>query len=67
MLLSPVPRLSKLHRVPTCEERGTQDWEPKSTRLINKDLSDLWKFPTPEGNGISGSFKREDLLAPSVA
>jgi len=27
-LLSPVPYLGKFHRLATCEEQGTQDWQP---------------------------------------
>ena len=30
---------------------GDRDCEP--TRLVNKQLSDLWKVPTPEGHSIS--------------
>jgi len=35
----------------------------KSTRLINKELSDLWKIPTPEGHIISEPFRPEKLAA----
>jgi len=35
----------------------------ESTRLVNKDLSELWKVPTPEGNNISGPFRPEELAA----
>jgi len=35
----------------------------QSTRLINKQLSDLWKVPTPEGNRNSGPFTLEELAA----
>jgi len=35
----------------------------ESTRLINKELSDLWKVPTTEGNSISGPFAPEDPAA----
>jgi len=31
------------------------------TRLTNKELSDLWKVPTPEGSSISGYFRPEEL------
>jgi len=48
-----MPRLGKFHRLTTREERGTQDWGRESTRLVNKQLSDLWKIPTPEGHSIS--------------
>ena len=39
----------------------TGDREP--TRLVNKELSDLWKIPTPEGSGdsrmkkVGGAFR----------
>ena len=35
----------------------------KSTRLVNKELSDRWKIPTPEGHSISESFAPEELAA----
>jgi len=35
----------------------------KSTRLVKKELSDLWKNPTPEGHSISEPFGPEDLAA----
>jgi len=35
----------------------------QSTRLINKELSDLWKLPTPEGHCISEPFRPEELAA----
>jgi len=35
----------------------------ESTRLVNKELSDLWKIPTPEGHNISEPFKPEELAA----
>jgi len=34
---------------------GTSDC--KSARLVNKELSDLWKIPTPEVHGISEAFR----------
>jgi len=55
------PRLSKLHRLTTCEERGTQDQEPN--RPIHKQLSDLWKVLKPEGISISGPFRAEEFAA----
>jgi len=39
----------------------TSDLEP--TRLINKQLSNLWKMPTPEGHSISESFRPEEFAA----
>jgi len=48
-------------------------WTPKngahrtrgreSTRLVNKQLSDLWKIPTPEGHNISEPFRPEAITA----
>jgi len=35
----------------------------ESTRLVNKELSDLWKIPTPEGRSISEPFRPEELAA----
>jgi len=35
----------------------------ESTRLVNKQLSDLWNIPTPEGRDISESFGPEELAA----
>ena len=35
----------------------------KPTRLINKQLSDLWKIPTPEGHSISEPFRPEEFAA----
>jgi len=37
----------------------TGDREP--TRLVNKELSDLWKIPTPEGHSISEPFRLEEF------
>ena len=39
----------------------TRDRE--STRLVNKELSDQWKIPTPKGHSISEPFRREELAA----
>jgi len=35
----------------------------ESTRLVNKELSDRWKIPTPEGYSISEPFRPEELAA----
>jgi len=35
----------------------------KPTRLVNKELSDLWKIPTPEGHSISERFRPEEFAA----
>jgi len=42
---------------------GTQDRDRQSTRLANKELSDLWKIPTPEGHSISEPFRPDKLAA----
>ena len=60
-LLSPVTGHSKLHHLATREERGIQDRGSESTRLVNEDLSDQWKIPTPEGHSISEPFRPEEL------
>ena len=39
----------------------TSDREP--TRLVNKQLSDLWKIPTREGHSISEPFRPEEFAA----
>jgi len=39
----------------------TSDCKP--TRLVNKDLSDLWKISTPEGHSISEPFRTEEFAA----
>jgi len=39
----------------------TSDREP--TRLVNKQLSNLWKIPTPEGHSISEPFRLEEFAA----
>ena len=36
-----------------------------SLRLINKQLSDLWKVPTPKGKSISDPFKPEETFCHS--
>jgi len=35
----------------------------KSIRLVNKQLSDLWKIPAPEGHSISEPYRLEELAA----
>ena len=35
----------------------------ESTRLISKQLSDLWKIPTPKGHSISEPFRSEEYAA----
>ena len=37
--------------------------ERVSTRFFNKQLSDLWKIPSPEGHSISEPFRLEKLAA----
>ena len=33
------------------------------TGLVNKELSDIWKIPTPEGHSISEPFRSQELAA----
>ena len=35
----------------------------KSTRFVNKKLSDLWKVPTQKAKSISGPLRPEELAA----
>jgi len=35
----------------------------RCTPVVNKELSDLWKIPTPEGHSISEPFGPEELAA----
>jgi len=35
----------------------------KSTRLVNKELSDLRKVPTPEGHSVSEPFRPDEIAA----
>jgi len=42
----------------------TRDRE--STRLVNKQLSDLWKIPTPDGDGSSVPLSLISFLTPST-
>ena len=37
--------------------------DSESIRLVNKELSDIWKIPTPEGHSISEPFRPEELAA----
>ena len=39
----------------------TGDREP--TRLVNKELSNLWKIPTPEGHSISKTLRVKEFAA----
>jgi len=36
----------------------------ESTRIVNKELSDLWKIQTPEGHRISEPFRPDQLSTP---
>ena len=35
----------------------------ETVRLVNKQLSNLWKIPTPEGHSISEPFRPEEFAA----
>jgi len=43
--------------------RAHKTGDHKSTRLVNKELFDLWKIPTPGGHSISEPFRLEELAA----
>jgi len=62
-LLPPLHRLGKFHRIAVGEEWGTQYWRPRAPRLVNKELSNLWKIPTPEGHSMSEPFRPEEFAA----
>ena len=63
-LLSPVPRLGKFHRLKNGAHRaGACEY----TRFVNKQLSDVWKIPIPEGHSISEPLGRRSLMLPSDA
>ena len=57
-----MPRLGKLHRHATSEERGTQDRGP-TVPQAGQQGADQWKIPTPEGHSISEPFRLEELAA----
>ena len=62
-LLSPVPRLGKHIASQLVKNGAYRTGGRESTRLINKELSDLWKIPTPAGHSISEPFRPEELAA----
>jgi len=45
------------------KNRAHRTGDRKSTRLVSKELSDLWKTPTPEGHSIAEPFRPEELAA----
>jgi len=49
------------------KNRAHKTGNRESTRLVNKELSDLSKIPTSEGHSISEPFRPESLLLPSDA
>jgi len=51
------PRLGKFYRLAVGEERAHKTGDCEPTRLVNKQLSDLQKIPTPEGHSISELFR----------
>jgi len=61
-----VPPLSKLHRLTTGEEQETQDGVSESTKLINKQLSDLWKVPTWGVTRLDGARGKKQVWRPHV-
>ena len=53
--LCPVSANSIASQLVKNEAHKTDDREP--TRLVNNQLSDLWKIPTPEGHSIPEPFR----------
>jgi len=45
------------------KNRAHRTGDRESTRLINKQLSDVWKIPTPESHNISEPFRPEEFAA----
>ena len=63
-LLPRVNRLSKFHRLAVGENGAHKTGDREPTRLVNKELSDLWKkIPTPVGHSISEPFRSEEFAA----
>jgi len=63
VLLSPVPRLGNSIASQRVKNGAHRTFGPESIRLVNKELSVLWKIPTPEGHNISEPFRVEELAA----
>ena len=59
-LLSPVSHFGKLHRLETRENGAHRSWHRESNRLVNKELSDLWRIVATE---VTVSLKLEELAA----
>jgi len=59
--LCPVSATSIASQLVKNGAQKTSDCE--TTRLINKQLSDLWKIPTPEGHSISKPFRPKEFAA----
>ena len=57
------PGLGKFYRLAVGEERAHKTGDCEPTRLVKKELSDLWKIPTPEGHSISEPFRPEEFAA----
>jgi len=62
-LISPLPVSANSIASQLVKNRAHKTSGCKSTRLVNKQLSDLWKNPTPEGQSISETFRREEFAA----
>jgi len=60
-LLSPVPVLANFITSQLVKNGAHKTMDQKSSRMVKKELSDLWKVPTPEGHSISELFKSEEL------
>jgi len=44
------------------KNRAHKTSDREHTRLVIKELSDLWKIPTPEGHSISEPFRPEEFV-----
>jgi len=62
-LLSPGPVSANSIASQLVENGAYKTGGHESIRLANKLLSDLWKFPTPEGHSISEPFRPEEFAA----
>ena len=62
-LLSPVPVSAKSTASQLVKNGEHRTKNHEHTKLVNKQLSDLWKIPTPEGHSISEPFRPEELAS----
>jgi len=55
-----VPRITKLHPFTACEKGGTQDEGQRVNQAHQQRGAFLWKVPTPQGDGISGTVMPDE-------